>query len=122
MDVHLIPDQEDAGSNPAGESMSTPTKEKPGIFGDYLDSDEEDIFGEHLVVESENQGLRVRVGSVFRGNEGSDNLGIWINYQEKHMESELEGPLLLSPETWRALNRLVEAALLEEEKRQGPTD
>lgn len=37
--------------------------------------------------------------------------GIWIEYQERHRGSALAGPVLLSPDTWRKLNKAVEERL-----------
>jgi hypothetical protein len=57
------------------------------------------------------QALRVRVGPVFDGSTERREPGIWVTYQERYQASDLSGPLLLSPATWRALNTAVEERL-----------
>lgn len=46
------------------------------------------------------QALWVRVGPVYHGTEIQDKPGVWIEYQPRHMESKLEGPVLISVDTW----------------------
>lgn len=57
------------------------------------------------------QALWVRVGPVFHEDEKDEEPGIWICYQNKHMSSNLLGPILLTPETWRTLDRAVRERL-----------
>lgn len=57
------------------------------------------------------QGLLVRVGPVFHENKQDPEPGIWIEYQEEYMKSDLAGPVLLTPQTWRELTRAVQHRL-----------
>jgi DUF1009 family protein len=62
------------------------------------------------------QSLWVRVGMVYDEGEIRDEPGVWIQYQERHMDSRMEGPVLLTPEVWRALAVEVEGRLVEWEE------
>lgn len=58
------------------------------------------------------QSLHVRVGPVFYGDSIPDPVpGVWVEYQELHEGSLPLGPVLLTPEVWRELNRAVEKRL-----------
>jgi hypothetical protein len=57
------------------------------------------------------QSLHVRVGPVFHGNAPGDEPGVWIEYQEIHMASLLQGPVLLTPAVWREMSRAVNRRL-----------
>ena len=48
---------------------------------------------------------------VFSGGQQGKEPGIWIDYQEAYGNSPLSGPVLLTPEVWRQLNRAVEHRL-----------
>lgn len=81
------------------------TEEYPARHGDYFDSGSDDLM--HFVIDSEEQALWIRVGPVF-GNGVRETNGIWISYQESIRNSPLQGPFLMSVETWRELNRIIE--------------
>lgn len=57
------------------------------------------------------QSLWVAVRHGYHGNDPDGELIVQILYQEKHMDSVLAGPVFLSVETWRELNRAVERRL-----------
>jgi len=70
------------------------------VHGDKI-VDDTSVFE---IEDSEGQSLQVRVGSVFYGDKGQHKeFGIWINYQEKRLESTLLGPVLVSRDTFKAL-------------------
>lgn len=77
----------------------------------YLDDD--GLSPEVHVVEAgeDPQALCVRVGPVFYPDGQGKDPGIWIEYQEHYMRGPLTGPVLLTPEVWRQLNRSVERRL-----------
>ena len=77
----------------------------------YLD---DDGFGPevHAVEAGDDpQALCVRVGPVFYEDGMAEEPGVWIEYQERHMRGPLTGPVLLTPDVWRQLNRAVERRL-----------
>jgi hypothetical protein len=53
----------------------------------------------------------VRVGPVYDDDTVRSEPGVWIEYMPEHMNSMCMGPLLLSPQTWRELNRAVSRRL-----------
>jgi hypothetical protein len=57
------------------------------------------------------QSLHIRVGPVFHGGEEAAEPGVWVEYQEEHLKCLPAGPVLLTPEVWRELNKAVEARL-----------
>lgn len=88
-------------------SQVVPRRPGAGVHGDVLTND-----GSMMTVdESEDQRLWIRVGMVFHGNKVQRQPGIWISYQEKALESKLQGPVLISPSIWRRVNRAVEQHL-----------
>lgn len=76
---------------------------------------------EVIAVEAESRGHRqslwVRAGPVFYGtSEAAKELGVWVEYQKEHMHSPMVGPVLLTPQVWRDLNRAVEHRLRRRQK------
>lgn len=69
--------------------------------GDFIAVEAAGPFGER-------QSLWIGVRSVYYGNEPSREPMVQICYQEKHMAGPLAGPVWLTPEVWRELNRAVE--------------
>lgn len=67
--------------------------------------------------EGHKQALWVGVRPVWFGNDPDTVATVQICYQEEHMKSPLAGPVFLSLETWRELNKTVEARA----KRYKPT-
>jgi len=65
----------------------------------------------------EPQSLWVRVGAVYGPDGERDEPGVWVEYQEKHMASRMQGPVLLTPAVWRQLAEHVEAWLQQWEKK-----
>lgn len=62
-----------------------------------------DVGSVFEVIDSEQQYLGFRVGPVFYDKKQRAR-GLWINYQKQYMESEYEGPFLMSEETFRELS------------------
>jgi hypothetical protein len=77
----------------------------------YLDDD--GLSPEVHAVEAgaDPQALCVRVGPVFYAEGRAQEPGVWIEYQEHHEAGPLTGPVLITPEVWRQLNRAVERRL-----------
>jgi hypothetical protein len=72
----------------------------------------EDDGGPQIVVRERDgqQALWIRVGPVFdEFGEKEPEPGIWIEYQETHMGSLLQGPVLLTYELWKQINQFVVA-------------
>jgi hypothetical protein len=88
---------------------AAPARPRTGVHGDLFEDDGTMI----TVDESEDQRLWIRVGPVFHGSKMHKQPGIWIEYQEKSMQSNLRGPVLLSPSVWRRLNKAVERKITE---------
>jgi len=84
-----------------------PKAPRSAVHGDVYENDGSMI----TIDDSEGQRLWVRVGSVFDGSKTHKQPGIWINYQEKALESPMTGPVLLSSSVWRRLNKAIEKAL-----------
>jgi len=63
-----------------------------------IDGDEKDKY--------ESQSLTFRVGPVF-GHPSMDK-GLWIEYQEKHMNSPVVGPVLMSKEDWESVRSFID--------------
>jgi hypothetical protein len=57
------------------------------------------------------QALWVRVGVVYDDDKARGEPGVWIEWQDQHGRSGLQGPLLLSPATWYQLARAVDKRL-----------
>lgn len=74
--------------------------------GDFIAIEDPDSAGHR-------QALWVRVGPVFYGNGTVQATipGIWISYQEEYMGSPLSGPVLLTPGTWKQLDKAVRRRL-----------
>lgn len=68
------------------------------------------------VVESAEQAFWIRVGPVFTEQGIAEKPGIWVEYQEKYMNSPLRNTMLLSPEVWDALDKKVRQAIAEFQK------
>jgi hypothetical protein len=64
------------------------------------------------------QALWIRVGPVYYGESEPRELGVWISYQEWHMASGLQGPVLLPPDVWDELAAAVARRL--RSKRHAP--
>ncbi len=78
----------------------------------YLDDDGNvEVIAIEDPAQGHHQSLWVRVGPVFYGDGQSREPGVWVCYQQAHMAGPLAGPVLLSPQTWRELNRAVERRL-----------
>jgi hypothetical protein len=63
------------------------------------------------------QALWVRVGPVWDGDIERGDPGVWVEYQEQYLTGDLQGPVLLTPASWRALNAGVEARLRRKRRR-----
>ena len=79
---------------------------------DYGTHIEDDGSPQIIVVDGEDQGLWVRVGPIFTGDD--DNPidaapGVWIDYQDTYMGSKLEGPVLIPIDVWDHLDTWVRA-------------
>lgn len=59
------------------------------------------------------QALWVRVGPVFSPEGERSEPGVWITYQVGYYETDMAGPVLLSPAKWRELAEAVEWRLRE---------
>jgi hypothetical protein len=59
------------------------------------------------------QSIWVAVRPAWYGHRKMTVPMVQISYQEEHGGSMLEGPVFLTPETWRALNKAVEDRLWE---------
>lgn len=68
------------------------------------------------IEEDDVQALWVRVGPVYFNHEIYDEPGIWIEYQERYMDSDLRGPVLISAETWDELDKYVRRRLAKFDK------
>lgn len=64
------------------------------------------------------QALGVRVGPVFYDDGRPPETGVWIDYQEAWQLCLPSGPVLLTPQVWRELNRAVEKRLRKRRKRR----
>lgn len=51
--------------------------------------------------------LWVHVGPVFADGKEQDEPGVWIKYQESYLAGPLSGPVLLTPQVWNQLAKLV---------------
>lgn len=60
------------------------------------------------IEEDDQQALWVGVRPVYSGAVKSNQPVVQIEYQHKWQGSDLQGPVFLSPQTWRDLNRAVE--------------
>ena len=72
---------------------------RKGKWDDYW-QDDGSIF---RLVDSEGQGLWFRYGMVFNNTGNGD--GMWIEYQKWDLNSELQGPVLMSDEAFEELIR-----------------
>lgn len=70
----------------------------------WVDDDSTQI----TIVDTEDVSLWVRVGPVY-GSDSKINAmpGVWVELQSKYMESDLHGPVLIDPETWDELDKMV---------------
>lgn len=59
----------------------------------------------------EPQSLWFRVGPVFHGGVEAKDPGVWISYQPHYLHSDMTGPVLLTPETWRRLASIIETRI-----------
>ena len=59
------------------------------------------------IVDSEDQKLEIRVGSVYYGNIADEELGIWICYQRRDGRTPMVGPVLISPRNWKIISKYV---------------
>jgi hypothetical protein len=57
------------------------------------------------------QALMVRVGPVFDNGKQRDEPGIWVEYQASYYESDVSGPVLLTPAAWEQLAACVDDRL-----------
>ena len=72
----------------------------------------EDDGGPQLVfIDSERQALWARVGPVWLDGRQLPEPGVWLHYQPQYLNSELSGPILLSPRTWHQLVDAVNSRL-----------
>ena len=78
-----------------------PKPPRAAVHGDLYEKDGSMI----TIDDSECQRLWVRVGPVFGGSKIHKQFGLWINYQEKILESPMTGPVLISPSTWRRMKK-----------------
>ena len=85
--------------------VAKPKPPRAAVHGDLYENDMPML----TVDDSEGQRLWVRVGPVFNGSKIHKQYGLWINYQPKSMESALQGPVLISPSTWRRMKRDIDA-------------
>jgi len=61
-----------------------------------------------IIVDCADQSLWIRVGPIFRAhNEIDDEPGIWVEYQTRHMDSDLLGPVLITAKNWDELDKIV---------------
>lgn len=60
---------------------------------------------------TDGQSVSVRAGAVYHAGGQDNDPGIWIEYQSQHRNSNVEGPVLLSIESWRELVTAVEQQL-----------
>jgi hypothetical protein len=74
----------------------------------------EDDGSQAIVIDNENQALWVRTGLVFEDNVPAEELGVWIEYQHEYMASSLQGPVLLTLDTWNKLDEIVRSAFKKE--------
>lgn len=73
---------------------------KRATHGDYIEDEEGSMM---VVVDSEDQALWFRVGPVYTDGKLDPVQGVWIQYQEKYEGGSLQGPILLSPETFEKM-------------------
>lgn len=71
---------------------------RTGLIGEWDDLATDEGVTLH-VLDSEMQEMVFRVGPVF-GGKGVIGNGLWVEYQEIALGSDLHGPILLSKETW----------------------
>lgn len=64
-----------------------------------------------IFIDSERRALWVRVGPVYLSGQLHHEPGVWIEYQPQYLNSELSGPILLSPRTWQQLTNAINARL-----------
>ena len=57
------------------------------------------------------QALIIRVGVVFDNGVERAEPGIWVEYQEAYYESDVSGPVLLTPAAWEQLTALIDDRL-----------
>jgi hypothetical protein len=66
-----------------------------------------DDGGPEVTVLDSRQALSVRVGPIWRNGEALPWPGVWVTYQPEWLHSDVQGPVLIDPGTWRQLNRHV---------------
>lgn len=81
-------------------------KTDKGIWGDFFPAGVRDT--EIQLVDSAGQKLDFRVGPVFGKKGIYKEPGIWIGVQKRYFSSPRDIELLISPNTWRRLNREME--------------
>ena len=59
------------------------------------------------VIDSENQSLEFRVGRIFTEHFTTD-IGLWIWYQNKYLESKQEGPVLITKKGWERIKKYID--------------
>ena len=59
------------------------------------------------LIDSENQNLQFRVGQVFF-EKGCSQIGLWITYQEKYMQGDEKGPVLMSQKNWETIRNFID--------------
>lgn len=87
-------------------------KPEKAHWGDWSEDD-----GTIMTIDdSEGQRLWLRVGPVFTKGGVSKVPGIWIEYQEKSLNTPMQGPVLLSPSTWEKMKKYIDSYLTEFKK------
>lgn len=81
---------------------ANPKPPRAAVHGDVYDGQDPPTI---TIDDSEGQRLWLRVGPVYDGNKMSRQDGLWVSYQPKTLESEMYGPVLISPSTWRRLKK-----------------
>lgn len=71
-------------------------------------SEVEDYNSEIEVTDSENQLLQFRVGQVFFNKGQRTQIGLWIWYQEKKLNSKLKGPVLMDKDSWDQVKKYID--------------
>jgi hypothetical protein len=80
-----------------------PEKDK-GHHGEFLVTGTNDTVLE--LVDNCNQMLMFRVGPVFYKD--GEEVGLWINYQRRHMSADLMGPVLMSKKMWNTIKKEID--------------
>ena len=58
----------------------------------------------------------IRVGPIYDGDTIRDQPGVWIEYQDRYINSDLRGPVLLSIEVWNELDKAVKSRIAKFDK------